>query len=186
MQAGKGRLKLKYGFFDYLEGKLIAKLIASDKFGYKILEHWFNGLGEDLIISDNPEWNEFMLNNRNFRNRINEYAHLSINDGTYRFNVDNVQLHLGLDKKGEGDYKSGYGLINGANTNYGGFCVNGNVTHIGGNRYKVVANYEFNDYVDPGWYPLDIAYVVGSWAILGVCLNYKLQISGTVEYEFEK
>ena len=70
--SGKRPTKAKIWFFDYLEGKLIAKLVASDKFGYRILEHWFNGLGEDLIISDNPEWNEFMLNNRNFRNRINE------------------------------------------------------------------------------------------------------------------
>ena len=62
--------------------------------------------------------------------------------------------------------------------------MNGMVQHIDGNHYRVVANYELNDYVDPGSYALDWIYAVGSWILLGPCINYELKITGTVEFDF--
>lgn len=46
------------------------------------------------------------------------------------------------------------------------------------------ANYESNDDIDPGKYAANWLLAVGPWCVLGVCLNYELQIAGTVEFEF--
>ena len=169
---------------NYLKGKLVAALVTSDEFGYVIMERWFNGLGEKQAIKNDPKWNQFMLDNDNFKKDITKYAKLAIDNKTFSFEVKNTWLSLDVSSHGEGNYWSGYGLINGSNADYGGFCVNGTVQHIDGNRYKVVADYEFNDYIDPGNYATDWLWAVGSWCVLGVCLNYELQIAGTVEFEF--
>ena len=98
--------------------------------------------------------------------------------------MKNEWLGLDLSDQGKGDYWSGYGLINGTNSDYGGFCVSGTVQHMENNRYHVIATYELNDYVDPGPYELDWIYAIGAWLVLGPCINYELQISGTVGFDF--
>lgn len=169
---------------DYFSGKLLAKWITRDKFGYTIMERWFNGLGKKLVIANDTEWNRYLLENKNFVNKIEKHAGTAVYKELYEFDVRNEWLGLDLSDHGEGDYWSGYGLINGSNSNYGGFCVKGSVQHIENNRYHVVATYEFNDYIDPGDYRADKVYAVGAWAVLGPCINYELQISGTVEFDF--
>ena len=172
------------GIIDYWEGKLVAKICVRDKFAYTIMERWFNGLGKDLTIADDIEWNQYLLNNNNFITRIKKHAKAAVHSGTYRFDVKNEWLSLDLSDHGEGDYCTGYGLINGTNSTVGGFCVSGTVQHIEGNRYRVIATYELNDRVDPGNYGLDWILAVGAWCVLGPCINYTLQISGTVEFDF--
>ena len=71
-------------------------------------------------------------------------------------------------------------MINGTNSNHGGFCVSGMVQHIDGNHYRVVANYELNDYVDPDLYALDWIYMIGSKLLLGPCIDYELKITGRI------
>ncbi len=182
------------GFFDwksidismYYWGKLIASILTDDEFGYTILERWFNGLGAPLIIKDDSKWNQFMLNNDAFRQKIRLRAESAVYSGSYTFEIKNESLVLGyhLHEHDQGDYSTGYGLINGSNSKYGGFCVNGKIEHINGNKYKITAKYEFNDYIDPGPYPKDWILAIGARFLLGPCVNYVLQISGTVEFDF--
>lgn len=180
------------GYFDlkslyiveYWLGKLLASIITEDKFGYTVMERWFNGMGQKVTITDNDEWNQFLLANKRFVNRIKQNAGAAVFNSTYTFNVKNEWLGLDLSDYGEGDYWSGYGLINGTNQQYGGFSVSGTVQHVENNLYHVVATYELNDYVDPGSYRLDKIYAEGARFLLGPCLDYHLQINGTVEFDF--
>ena len=69
--------------------KAVAAIIASDKCGYIIVEHWFNGGGKKLVIGNDPEWNQYLLDNKNFANRIKKHASTAVHNETYTFYVKN-------------------------------------------------------------------------------------------------
>ena len=73
----------------YLMRKAVAARIASDKCGYIIVEHWFNGGGKKLVIENDPEWNQYLLDNKNFANRIKKHASTAVHNETYTFDVKN-------------------------------------------------------------------------------------------------
>ena len=65
----------------------------------------------------------------------------------------------------------------------GGFSVDGTIQYIGNHYYKVRANYEFNDIVDPGNKIMDWIFAIGAFGLLGPCENYNIKIKGTVEMD---
>ena len=73
----------------YLMRKAVAAIIASDKCGYIIVEHWFNGGGKKLVIENDQEWNQYLLDNKNFANRIKKHAGTAVHNETYTFDVKN-------------------------------------------------------------------------------------------------
>lgn len=100
--------------------------------------------------------------------------------------MENEWIYLDLSSHGECNYWSGYGLINGTNTKYGGLYVSGSVQHVEGNLYYAKADYVLHDYMDPGPYFLDWAFAIGGFLLLKGCVNYELEISGTIEFNFYK
>ena len=56
-----------------------------------------------------------------------------------------------LEHAGWENYFTGYGLLNGADDDVGGFKVEGNIKHSGGKKYKVTCGFTFNDKIDPNY-----------------------------------
>ncbi|MEG1813989.1 MAG: RHS repeat-associated core domain-containing protein, partial [Clostridia bacterium] len=166
----------------------IAQLIIKtrgDKFGEKIMAHYFYGNGKKLTISNDTAWNQYLMDNYNFKSEIDRYARTAISSGTNRIDISGKQISLSIDPNdlGEGGYGTGYQLINGSNVNCGGLCVSGVVTQSDSGQYRVNVHYEFHDYMDSGDYSTDVAAVIGSWALVGGCFFYELEISGDVSYD---
>ena len=53
--------KMATDIINYLKGALLANILTGDRFGFKIMERWFNGLGEKLVIADDDDWNRYFL-----------------------------------------------------------------------------------------------------------------------------
>lgn len=53
-----------------------------------------------------------------------------------------------LTSSGNGDYYTGYGLLNGSNSKVGGFCAEGSIRVIGNRKYRVITTFAFNDIID--------------------------------------
>jgi hypothetical protein len=138
------------GAFQFVMNAWLSGAIASDKHGEKIVDHWLEGTGESLVLSDD-EWARYMQANQNVRRKILESlktdAATRTESGEFTIQT-NVGLKL-LNSSTASDYTSGYGVLNGSNSRVGGFIIGGTAT-VNSNG-SVSFNYSaiFNDIVAP-------------------------------------
>ena len=61
----------------------------------------------------------------------------------------------------------------------GGFSVDGTIQYIGNHYYKVRANYEFNDIVDPGNNIIDWIFAIGAFLIVLIENNITIALTSS-------
>ena len=147
---------------------------ANDDLGKLILRTWLDGDGSKLELY-NDIYSDQIMNNQYVRIRVDECINEAINNGTFKIDYEGWSDLTG----GQGGgYGSGYDLINGSNSNVGGFKVKGSVS-INDNGYTAYVYIEFNDIIDPNnKYRRDTLYSVYADYKGYECNNYDLKISG--------
>ncbi|MEG1844881.1 MAG: hypothetical protein RR296_11620 [Clostridia bacterium] len=124
------------------------------------------------------------MQNEHFAKTVERIAIEKMNEGENPFLYNG---HLDLSAGAGGGYFNGYGLINGTNSEYGGFALSGTVYNVPReNRQRVEAEYVIHDYVDANFSYGPAERLL--WALckvntLGFGANdYELEIRGNIEF----
>jgi len=144
-----------------------------DDQGELLFDHWRNGKGKELFLSDPKFWGDYMR------------AHAGLRDAIEYEIANKIGTHAGAFKgvmsyDFGGWYRTGYELLGGSNADVGGLSYTGDLT-INGDELHYHVKMTWNDIMDPidDWKDQ-----LGDWLFPGT--PYTVHISWTYDFTFYK